>query len=82
MTFGSVDNAIWVAEIFMETVLLGLLAWRRVFETLPAFFVYLLSVLCIDIVTLQFVGSLSSRILEALPGRNDSKCFIRVGGLD
>ena len=37
MTLDSIDLTLWLAGVGMETVLLGLVIWKRIYRTLPVF---------------------------------------------
>jgi hypothetical protein len=45
----SLDTALWYAGIVMEAAFLALLIYRRVFQTLPLFFSYIVWALCGDV---------------------------------
>jgi hypothetical protein len=41
VTLDSIDLTLWLAGIAMETILLALIVWRRIYRALPVFFLYI-----------------------------------------
>ncbi|HEV2485894.1 MAG TPA: hypothetical protein VGT08_10205 [Terracidiphilus sp.] len=48
MTLDSIDLTLWLAGIIMESVLLVLVVWKRIYRMLPVFFSFLIWCLCSD----------------------------------